>query len=164
MRIARKRLTISLVLLASLLLPSVGLAQGTTVPNHDWSGLKTVTSGSKLVAKLKTGKSVEGRLTSVSDTALSLTVNGKSTDFSRDEILSVYQVNGKSATKATLIGMAVGAGAGAGIGAAIGAHETFVKSSAGAGILGVIGGGAGALIGFAIGKSGHKRVLIYQAK
>ena len=162
MRISRKRLTISLALLTSLLLPSVALAQGAPVQNRDWSVLKTVTSGTKLVTKLKSGRNVEGKLTAVSDTALSMTVKDKPLDLNRDDIRSVYQVNGKSATKATLIGLAAGGGTGAAIGAA-GSDNVFVKRSAGAGVFGILGAGAGALAGFVIGKSGHKRVLIYEA-
>ena len=164
MRISSKRLTISLALVASLLLPIVSQAQGTAASTHDWSALKSITSGDKLVTKLKNGKSVEGKLTGVSDTTLSLTVKDKSLDLNRDDILSVYEVRGKSATKATLIGLAVGAGAGAAIGAAGSNNDAFVRQSAVAGVLGVIGGGVGAIVGFAIGKSGHKRVLIYEAK
>lgn len=163
MRIALTRLTIAVVLLASLLLPSTAFAQMQAASNHDWSVLKGVATGSKLVTRLRNGKTVEGKLTGVSDTTLSLTVKGNSTDLGRDDILTVYQVNGKSAKKATLIGFGVGAGAGAAIGAA-GGDNVFVKKSAAAGAFGVIGAGAGALVGFAIGKSGHKRVLIYEAK
>jgi hypothetical protein len=57
----------------------------------------------------------------------------------------------------------VGAGSGAAIGAA-GSDNVFVKKSAGAAAFGLIGAGAGALVGFAIGRSGHKRMLIYEAK
>ena len=57
----------------------------------------------------------------------------------------------------------MGAGSGAAIGAA-GSDNVFVKKSAGAAAFGLIGAGAGALVGFAIGRSGHKRMLIYEAK
>ncbi|MDT7604224.1 MAG: hypothetical protein QOF61_2221 [Acidobacteriota bacterium] len=165
MRIVRKRFTISLVLVASLLLPSVTLAQGTTVPTRDWSGLRTVPSGSKLVVKLKNGKTVEGNLSGVSDAALSVSVSNNSVDLNRDDVLRVYQVGGKSAKNATLIGAAVGAGAGAAVGAAGGDSDGFAptKGQLAAG-LAVLGAGVGALVGFAVGKSGHKRVLIYEAK
>ena len=164
MLIERKRITISFVLLASLLLPSVTLAQGTAAPNHDWSALKTVASGSKLVTKLKNGKTVEGRLTGVSDTALSLTVKGKPQDVNRDDIVSVYEVRGKSAKKATLIGAGVGAGAGAAIGAAGSNNDAFVSQSAVTAGFAILGAGAGAITGYFIGRSGRKRILIYEAK
>jgi hypothetical protein len=165
MCIGRKSFTLGLVLVAALLLPSVSLAQVTTAPTHDWSGLKTVTSGSKLAVKLKNGKTVKGKLSGVSDSALSLSVGNKPVDFNREDVLSVHQLSGRSATKATLIGMGVGAGAGAAIGAAGGESDGFfiTKPQLAAG-LGVLGAGVGALAGFAIGKSGHKRVLIYEAQ
>jgi len=165
MRLGRKEFTISLVLVASLLLPSVTLAQVNTAPTRDWSSLKTVLSGSKLVIKLKNGKTVEGKLSGVSDTALSLSVSGKPLELGRDDILSVYQVRGKSAKKPTLIGLGVGAGAGAAIGAAGGDNDGFfLTKPEAAAAFGVLGAAVGAIAGFAIGKSGHKRVLIYEAK
>lgn len=165
MRIVRKRFSISLVLLASLLLSSVVLAQGTNSPSGDWSALKTVAQESKLYVKLKNGKTVEGRLSAVSDTALTLSVSGKPVDLNRDDVLRVYQLRGKSAATATLIGAGLGAGAGAALGAAGGDNGGFAptKSQLSAG-LAVLGAGAGALVGYLIGRGGHKRVLIYEAK
>lgn len=167
----RNKLRISLALVATILFSSVTLAaqdlKGSTT--GDWSRLNTVTSGSKLSVKLKNGKTVEGRLTSVSEASLSLSVKDKSVELKRPDILSVYQTSKKSATKATLIGMGVGAGAGAGIGLAATAADNnndfniskidHVATAA----LTIIGAGAGALTGYLIGRSGRKKVLIYQA-
>jgi hypothetical protein len=155
-----RRLTFSLLLAASLLLSPVVSAQTTT---GDWSGLKAVASGSKLSVKLKTGKTVEGKLTGVSDDGLSLTAGGKATDFKTVDVLRVYRVGGSSAGKAALIGAAVGAGTGAAVGAS-GGDEGFGPSNGvfAAGFA-VLGGGAGALIGYAVGRSRHKRVLVYDA-
>lgn len=159
------RLTLLIILAASLLLPSVASAQDTSAPTNDWSALNTVTNGSKLVVKLKGGKSVEGKLGGVSDTALSLSVKGKPVDLKREDILSVYRIKGKSATKATLIGMGVGAGAGAAVGAAgSSSDDGFDKldKAVTAGLT-VIGAGAGALTGYLMGRRGSKRVLVYEA-
>jgi hypothetical protein len=166
MCIGRKRFSISLVLVASLLLSSVTLAQNTTVPNSDWSALKTVMAGSKLVVKLKNGKSVEGKLSDVSDTSLSLSVGGKPVDLNREDVKSVYEISKKSAKKATLIGLGVGAGAGALVGAVGDAKdEGFEKlDRAVTAGLSVLGAGAGALAGYLIGRGGRKRVLIYEAQ
>jgi hypothetical protein len=164
MRIGKRTLTISLVLVATLSLSPLAWAQNTSAANHDWSALKAVASGSKLAVKLKSGKTVEGKLSGSSDTALSLTVGGKPVDLNREDVLRVYEVKGKSATKATLIGAAVGAGAGAAVGAAGGDSNGLAPTRAQlAAGLSVLGAGAGALIGFAIGRGGHKRVLIYEA-
>ena len=166
MRVPRNRLTISIVVLTSLLLSPICLAgqQATTTPSGDWSRLNSVTTGSKLAGKLKNGKTVEGKLISVSDTGLSLSVKDKSVDVKRDEVFSVSQMTKKSATKATLIGLGVGAGAGAGIGLAGSGGDNFANldHAVTAGLT-VLGAGAGALTGYLIGRSGRKKVLIYQA-
>src|SRR5258708_16389959 len=117
MHSATKRFRISFVLVAALLLPAVTLAapntKVTTVATTDWAVLKTVPTASKLVVKLKSGKSVSGKLSAVTDTTLSLSVKDKAVDLKREDVVSVHQVMGKSAKKATLIGLAVGAGGGA---------------------------------------------------
>ena len=164
MRLGSRALLISLVLAASLSLPPVTTAQTATAPSRDWSVLKTVEQGGRLAVKLKSGKTVEGKLAGVSDTALSLSVHDKATDISRDDVLRVYRVEGKSAAKATLIGAGAGAAVGAAVGAAGGDSDGFIISKGqAAAALGVLGAGAGALVGFAVGRSGHKRVLIYEA-
>lgn len=166
MCVTKKRLAISLVLVAALLSPSVALAQSSTVSTSDWSGLRTVAPETKLEVKLKNGKTVKGKLRNVSDTALSLTVSNKPVDLNQEDVLTVYQISGRSAKKPTLIGLAVGAGAGAAIGAAGNSNDGyFISKGQWAAGLSVLAGGAGALIGFAVGKSRHKkRVLIYEAK
>lgn len=165
MFVQRKSLGVSLVIVASLLLSSMTLAQVRTVPNHDWSELSSVTSGSKLVVKLKNGKTLEGKLTSVSDIGLSLSVRSQPVDLKREDVLSVYQIRKKSAKKATLIGLGVGAAGGAAIGAAGGdSDDFFINRGQLAAGLAVLGGGAGALAGFLVGKSGSKRVLIYETR
>src|SRR5215210_9394361 len=108
MFVGSRRLTLCLFLIASLLLSPAVSAQTAT---GDWSALKSVETGSKLSVKLKSGKTVEGRLTGVADDALSLSVKNRPADLKREDVQSVYQVSGKSAAKATLIGLGVGAGA-----------------------------------------------------
>jgi hypothetical protein len=163
MCVGSKRFTLVLVLLASLILPSVASAQ--SAPAGDWGALNSVTTGSKLVVKLKDGKSVEGKLSGVSDTALSLTVKSKPVDLKREDVQSVHRIEGKSATKATLIGLGVGAGAGAAIGAAGSGNDNFDKfdqvATAG---LAVVGAGVGALTGYLIGHHGSKRILVYESR
>ena len=156
----RSRLTFSLILAASLLLAPVVSAQNAS---SDWSALKAVASGSKLSVKLKTGKTVEGKLTGVSDDALSLSVGGKPTDLKAEEVLRVYRAGGSSGKTGALIGAAAGGGAGAAVGASgdEGFGPTHGQMAAG---LAVLGGGVGALVGYAIGRSRHKRVLVYEAR
>jgi hypothetical protein len=143
----------------------VTIAQNTTAQGNDWSVLRTVTSGSKLVVNLKNGKTVEGKLSGVSDTALSLSISSKPVDLNREDVIRVYRVGGKSVTKAVLVGAGLGAGAGAAVGAAGGgSNDSFGAPSRPVLTVGlaVLGAGAGAIAGFLVGKGGHKRVLIYE--
>ena len=165
MPIGRKAFTFSLVLAASLLLSPVASAQNTNASAHDWSALQAVTRGSKLFVRLKNGKTVEGKLSGVSDSALSLSVKDKPEELKREDVQSVYRVRRKSAKKATLIGLGVGAGTGAAIGAAGSSRDDgFDKldKAVTAGLT-VIGAGVGALTVYLVGRGGHKRVLIYEA-
>ena len=115
MFVGSRKLTLGLGLIASLLLAPVASAQTAA---SDWSALKSVEAGSKLSVKLKTGKTVEGKLTGVTDDALSLSVKNSPADLKREDVQSVHRVKGRSATKGTLIGLGLGAGAGAALGAA----------------------------------------------
>jgi hypothetical protein len=162
MFVGSRRLTFSLILVASLLLAPVASAQTAA---GDWSALRTVATGSRLSVKLKTGQTVEGKLTGVTDDALSLSVKNRPTDLKREEVQSVHEVRKRSATKATLIGLGAGAGAGAALGAASdSSSDGFegIDTAVTAGLT-VLGAAAGALTGFLIGKSGRKRVLVYEA-
>jgi hypothetical protein len=166
MYVQRKKLTITIILAASFLLPSATLAaQGQNAPaTSDWSRLNTVASGSRVSVKLKSGKTIEGKMTAVTDTGLTLSVKNQPLDLKREDVFSVYQTARKSATTSTLIGLGVGAGAGAAIGLAGSNHDSFSKiDHAVTAGLAVLGAGAGALTGYLIGKSGRKKVLIYQA-
>jgi hypothetical protein len=166
MCVGGKRFTLVLVLLASLILPAGASAQSASAQSGDWAALNSIATGSKLVVKLRDGKSVEGKLSGVSDAALSLSVKNRPTDLKREDVQSVYRIKGKSATKATLIGTGVGAGAGAAIGAAASSgDDNFGKfdQAATAGLT-VIGAGVGALTGYLIGHGGKKRILVYEAR
>jgi len=125
-----------------------------------------VATGSKLSAKLKNGKTIDGSFSNVSDTALTLMVKNAATELRRDDIISVHQVTKKSAAKATLIGLGAGAGVGAIVGAAADSSSDGLEEfdSIATAVTTVLGAGVGALGGFLIGRSGKKRVLIYEAK
>jgi hypothetical protein len=162
----RNKLAITLALVVSILFSSVTLAaQQTRGSSTDWSSLSTVASGSDLSIKLKNGKTVDGKLGSVSESGLSLTAKNKSVDLKREDVLSVHQVFKKSATKATLIGLGVGAGVGAGIGVAASNDDDFAKiDHVATAVVTVLGAVAGGVVGYFVGKSGKKRVLIYEFK
>src|SRR5690349_191440 len=166
MRTMAPRATTISIILSLLFLSPVTLMAQTGL--SDWSRLSSVASGSKLSVKLKDGKTVEGSLRSVSDTGLSLTVKNADRELRRDDVLTVHELAAKSVTKSTLIGLGVGAGAGAAIGIAgdaSGHDNGFEKidNTVAAGVA-VLGAGVGALSGFLIGRSGKKRVLLYESK
>lgn len=165
MRIPTRQITVVLTLLLSFLLTPVTLLAQTGM--NDWSRLNSIPSGTKLSVKQKDGKKFDGTLEAVSDSSLSLTVKNARKEVRREDVASVHEVSGKSATKSTLIGLGVGAGAGAAIGLAGDASnddgfESF--DNAAAGVVTILGAGVGALAGFLIGKTGKKRVLLYESK
>jgi|SRR6185503_11645719 len=153
------------VLLAVVLVLWVPLQAQT--PINDWSRISSVASGSKLKVKLKSGKTVEGSLNSVSESSISLATKNTTQDIKRDDVQTVHRVVKKSALTATMIGMAVGAGAGAALGAIGSASDDggFDKLdhavTAGLTIIGAI---AGTVTGYFIGRSRRKKELIYEAK
>lgn len=164
--IGSNRLTIATVLATSILLSSLNASgQVSTGQIDDWLRLNSISAGSNLEVRLKDGKKLEGKFNRVSDSDLSLTVKDKSVEVKRGDVLAVYQVTKKSATKATLIGLGVGAGAGLGVGLAGRSDDGFekIENAATAG-LAVVGAGAGALVGYLVGRSGRKKVLVYQTK
>jgi hypothetical protein len=155
----------ALVLVASLLLSAVTVAA--QVQTNDWSRVTSLSGGTKLSVKLKTGKTINGEFRNASDTTLSLTAKNAPLEVRRDDVATIHEVTKKSAAKATLIGTAVGVGAGAAAGAIADASnddgfESLDKAATG--VLAVAGAGVGALVGFLVGRSGNKRVLVYQAK
>ena len=165
MRIPTKQTAIIVVLLLAFLVSPVTLVAQTGT--NEWSRLSAATSGTKLSVKLKDGKKVEGTFTSVSDTSLSLTVKNAAKEIRREDIASVHEVSKKGAGKATLIGAGIGAGVGAGLGIASEQNDedSFLETPASitAGMI-VVTTGIGALTGFLIGRSGKKRVLLYESK
>lgn len=167
MSVRRMRITTSLILITSiLLLPGSLVGQTSPAPMNDWSRLTAVESGSKLIVKLKDGKTVEGKLNSVLDTGLSLSIKNKTVEVKREEVRSIHQVKRKSAGTSTLIGAGVGAGMAAAAGALARANnddDGFVSESAMHAGMVVIGAGLGGITGFFVGRTQRTRVLIYES-
>ena len=165
MRIQTRQFATLVILLISLLLSPVTLAAQAAA--SDWSRLSSVPTGSKLSVKLRNGNKIDGTLSSVSDTALTLMVKNASREVRRDDIRTVHTTNGNSAKKATLIGLGVGAGVGAAAGAI---HDVSNNDDVpdfdlpATPFTTVLGAGVGAISGFFIGRTGKKRVLLYEAK
>lgn len=133
---------------------------------RDWSALRTLSVGTKLSVKMKSGETVEGRLSGVSDTGLTLSRKNKTVELERGQIRRAYRVGGGSVGKATLIGLGAGAGAGAAIGAGIAAGGTHESGEAALPVLVFGAGGAiiGTAAGLVTGLLGRKRVLIYESE
>ena len=155
---------VTILLVSSFLLSTLSIAvQGQT---NDWFKVTALSTGSNLAVKQKNGKTVKGTLSSVSDSALTLNAKSGAVEIKRDDVRTVHEVIKKgSGAKGALIGAAVGAGSGAALGVAADATDNAleVKNGITAG-LAVVGAGVGALAGYFIGRSGSKRLLVYEAK
>jgi len=158
----RKRTTVlSALLVVTLLCSPLAIAQRTS--SGEWSAVQTLVPGDELVVTLKDGRSIEGKLASVTDAELSLSRNNKSETFGRERIFQIYAKKRKSEKgKYALIGAGIGAGTGLGIGAA--KNSPPVDDGEIYPVMGtVLGAGIGAIGGFLFGQAKRKRVLIYQS-
>ena len=158
----KKTRIVNLFLTATLICAPLVMAQEPVAPG-DWSVVQNVPPGDELVIQLKDGKSVKGKVTSVTSDELSLTRKHKTETVRRENISQIYHLKRKAEKgKYAAIGTGIGAGAGAGIGAAKKAPpgeycDAFPVIGA------ALGAGIGALGGFLFGQAKRKRVLIYQA-
>ena len=158
----RKPAIVSLLLAVILTHSSYAIAQQSVAPG-DWSAVQEVAPGDELVINLKNGKSLKGKLSSVTSDELIVTRKNKIENIQRGSIAQIYRVKRKAEKgKYAAIGAAIGAGAGLGIGLAQnsppvddGEIYPIVATPLGAGI--------GAAVGFLFGAAKRKRVLIYQA-
>ncbi len=167
-----KTLTVCLILMiAATSVPTArgGQQQQLQSPaTNAWSVISAVPPGDDLVVRLKSGKTVSGRLRAVSDAGLTLTRGGRTIDVNQPEVARVQRILGGSVSKATAIGAGVGGAAGAAVGAGLGA--AFSESGDGAGVVAAttfalagLGAGIGAGAGAIAGLIRKKRVLIYEA-
>ena len=151
------------ILLTVVLVLSVPLRAQTAT--NDWSRLNSVESDSKLSIKLKSGKSVEGRLISISESTISLKVKSKTQEITREEVQTIHRIVGKPVLTPTLVGTAIGAGAAATLGAIGSADGDFDKLDQAivAGMI-VVGAIIGTVAGYFIGRTRKKKELIYEAR
>ena len=107
----KNKLAISLALVAFILLSTTPLAaqESRGSANGDWAALKTVSIGSKLAVKLKNGKSLDGKVISVSETSLTLSGKDKPVELKREDVLSVGVIvlDGKFQSDIVLAGFKV---------------------------------------------------------
>lgn len=153
--------TITLVLI--LAVSQTLAAQATSQQPDGWNVVQAIPVGEQLLVELKDGKQNKGKLSAISETELSLLKGGKSTTLARESVRRIFRLIGKTRGQSTLKGAGIGAATGAGIGLVIylPARDDIVGSIVPG--FGAIGAGIGAAIG-AIGGSGQKKVLVYEAK
>ena len=157
----RRVAIVSVLLAVTLVYSPLARAQQPTAGN--WGAVQALAPGDELVVKLKDGRSVEGKVNSVTDTELSVTRNNKSESFGRDRVFQVYEKKRKSEKgKFAAIGAGIGAGTGLGIGLA--KNSPPIDDGEIYPVVGtILGAGIGAVGGFLFGQAKRKRVLIYQA-
>lgn len=131
-------------------------------PVADWSAVKAIPAGEKIVLRMKDGTRYEGTFESATDLVVNIVRNGRSASFERERIRRVSQKGGTSRTNGALLGLVIGGGGGA-IGGG-GLSEAYDDGLAAivVPVFAAIGAGIGAGIGAAFGK-GKKDVTIYEA-
>lgn len=153
-------IVLTVTVLTSTLSPGVFAQQPA---RGDWTTVQWVGTDERLSIRLKDGKRVTGKFSSVNDSELTIIRKGKQQVISKDTIAQVQYLKRKAEkAKYAAIGAAIGAGAGAAIGGAKAnstSDDGYVYTIVGV----VFGTGFGALGGFLWGAAKRKHVLIYQA-
>jgi hypothetical protein len=162
----RKALTFFLALTIISVQSPVALAQEASVPSREWATVVALAPDGKLEVKLKSGKTVKGRLSSVTDAGLTLSNGKRIINANRQDISRVYRAGGKSGVSPTVIGAGVGAGVGLAAGGVILAVNEGEDDETVPGLIltAMVGAGIGALTGFLSGKARNNRVLIYESQ
>ncbi|MCI0659959.1 MAG: hypothetical protein L0220_02690 [Acidobacteria bacterium] len=157
-----KRILALFIALVFLAQTSVARIQDKSQATGDWTIVELLKKGEKLSVELKSGKNVNGKLASVSQTGLSISEGGKTTDLNRNDVSRIYQLVGRTRGKSALRGAAIGGaiGLGSGLSIYLPARDDLVGWIAPA--FGVIGAGIGAGVG-AVFSGAQKRILIYQS-
>jgi hypothetical protein len=152
---------VAFALIAMIARPQIMSAQALPTPTRgSWDAVKAVPPGDKVVARLRNGQTLNGRMISASDTVLTLERRKNATDVNRGDVLKVYQLVKKSDNKGALLGFLIGAGVGALLG-----KLGEVEGADNSGLAPLAFGFLGALIGVGMGSaiSGRtQRLLIYE--
>lgn len=151
------------VLVLALAASQTLVAQTAGQQPDGWNVVQAIPVGEQLLVESKDGKQNKGKLSAVSETELTLLKGSQSTTLNQANIRRVFRLVGKTRGQSTLKGAVIGAATGTGIGLVIylPARDDIVGSTVPG--FGAIGAGIGAAIG-AIGGSGQKKVLVYDAK
>ena len=158
----RNRFIALTLALASALAAPAAHAQ-TTVVHGNWSGVEALAPGTSVTVETMSGDTLKGKLSGVTDDALTLLQGGKPVVLNRNNIQRVYRREGNPRLRGALVGAAVGGtiGFGMGLGVYLPARDDMVGTTVPG--LTVIGALAGAGIGAAFGR-GTDKVLIYEAR
>ena len=152
---ATARLVPLLAFFALLVLAQPVIAQS---DKRSWDRVQSLTTGSKLAIKLKSGENIGGKVVSVTADTITLTVKKKQLEVQRDAIKPIRKKSG-SRTAAYAAGLAAaGLGAGYGIGYGIGEatsarFPTEIPTA-------IFGAAVGATVGTVLGSLGE---VIYKA-
>ena len=143
--------------IALLAVPRIGFGQ--VLPQNDWSILQVLRFGDKVEVTSRNNKSIVGEFGHAIDTALTIYVDRRATEFDRGDIVKVSRVLPKHVGKMVLRGADIGTRAGAAIGAAAGEDcsrkreflciDRSVTIPIGAAVVGVPGAATGLIVGLA---------------
>ena len=141
--------------------PAAAAQQSRARALDDWSALRTLSRGQKIVVRTKDGDRLTGRFDSASDLLLNYEEdNGRKVSLTRESVKLVQLNRGKSRLNGALLGAAIGGGGGLTLGGWAYAQDDFNASIIAAPAL--LGAGIGAGIGAALGK-GNKNETVYEA-
>jgi hypothetical protein len=147
-----------LVLVCILGMPCVAFAQNNQT---SWENLNALQSGQRIQLVEMSAKKYSGIFVNVSDTAITMQVNGGPQTIQRQDVGGVKLMENKHRLRNTIIGGVVGAGAGAGIAAASWENHGYLGNrGTGAAVGAAFGFVGGAIIGAVL--PSHK--TIYRAK
>lgn len=134
---------------------------GQSADPDSWSRVQAVRVGREVTIEMKSGSTIKGKLTSVSNDTLELSSKRVVSTFNRKDVKRVF-TGGRGRAKGAMIGTLVGAGIGTGIGLLL---YLPVKSDIVGWVvpaLAVIGAGIGAAMGTLFGS--RKRTLVYEVR
>lgn len=123
---------------------------------HDWDGLKTLSTGARVRVEQLGGRQDEGRLVSVDDTEIAIVVRATTIVLDRQSIRQIHRV-GRPVRKRAVLGLLIGGGGGAILGySAAETNKGLWTALMAAGWAAI-----GALIGVVDGLRGRDYQLIY---
>ena len=155
--------------LAAILLaqPPVALTQEAAAPATDgWEVVKATPVEVELEVIMRNSRKVRGRMLSVSDATLRLSLKDEIIDLEKADIFRVYRLTPKSGEFRRLTS-GIGASVGGGVGLAIGLsanRRSYGRGSSAAIVLIPVGTALGAVGGYMLGSRLKSRMLIYEVK